>query len=63
MEITLPRSGEYGTLSVPVCAEEGQKLRLRAISEANFYAQARPSAGKASATFISAVRIGATYME
>lgn len=58
MEITLPRSGEYGTLSVPVCAEADQKLRLRAISEANFYAQASPQEGKASATFIAAVRVG-----
>lgn len=61
MEMTLPRSGEYGTLSVPVNATAGQKLRLRAISEANFYAQASPSAGKASATFIAAVRVGAIY--
>lgn len=61
MEMTLPRSGEYGTLSVPVNASNGQKLRLRAISEANFYAQASPSAGKASATFIAAVRVGAIY--
>lgn len=63
MEMTLPRPGEYGTLSVPVNASNGQKLRLRAISEANFYAQASPSTGKASATFIAAVRIGAIYQE
>ena len=62
-EIQLPRSGEYGTMAVPVEALRGQKIRLRAYSSSNFYAQAAPSAGKASATFIAAVRIGAIYQE
>lgn len=60
-EIQLPRSGEYGTMAVPIEALRGQKIRLRAYSSSNFYAQAAPSAGKASATFIAAVRIGAIY--
>ena len=60
-EIQLPRSGEYGTMSVPVEVQSGKTLRLRAYSAANFYAQAAPSVGKASATFIAAVRIGAIY--
>lgn len=62
-EIQLPRSGEYGTIAVPIEALRGQKIRLRAYSSSNFYAQAAPSAGKASATFIAAVRIGAIYQE
>ena len=62
-EIQLPRSGEYGTMAVPVEALRGQKIRLRAYSSSNFYAQAAPSAGKASATFIAAVRVGAIYSE
>lgn len=62
-EIQLPRSGEYGTMAVPVEALRGQKIRLRAYSSSNFYAQAAPLAGKASATFIAAVRVGATYSE
>lgn len=60
-EIELPRSGEYGTMSVPVNARRGQKIRLSAYSSSNFYAEAAPSAGKASATFIAAVRIGAIH--
>ena len=60
-EIQLPRSGEYGTMAVPVEVHSGKTLRLRAYSAANFYAQAAPSVGKASATFIAAVRIGAIY--
>lgn len=62
-EIQLPRSGEYGTMSVPVNATAGQKIQLLAYSSSNFYAQAVPSTGKASATFIAAVRVGATYTE
>lgn len=62
-EIQLPRSGEYGTMSVPVEVQSGKTIRLRAYSAVNFYAQAAPSAGKASATFIAAVRIGAIYQE
>lgn len=56
-EIQLPRSGEYGTMSVPVNATAGQKIQLLAYSSSNFYAQAVPSTGKASATFIAAVRV------
>lgn len=62
-EIQLPRSGEYGTMSVPVNATAGQKIQLLAYSSSNFYAQAVPSVGKTSATFIAAVRIGAIYQE
>lgn len=62
-EITLPRSGEYGTMAVPVEALRGQKIRLRAYAATEFCAQAAPSVGKASATFIAAVRVGATYSE
>ena len=62
-EIQLPRSDEYGTMAVPIEALRGQKIRLRAYSSSNFYAQASPSDGKAPATFIAAVRIGAIYQE
>lgn len=60
-EITLPRSGEYGVMAAPVEAHRGQTLRLRAYSSSEFCAQASPSVGKASATFIAAVRVGAIY--
>ena len=62
-EIQLPRSGEYGTMAVPVEALRGQKIRLRAYAATEFCAQAAPSVGKASATFIAAVRVGAIYSE